>query len=110
LAGRELLGVAPLRHTTSIVFEEPIKPEALHIEWVDSADDIPLDLWRICFPPPLEGMWYYQAIERGVHASRMRFAYGIIHMRERMLGIVPTFTVDVPIAMGMPPKTARFLH
>lgn len=52
-------------------------------------------------------------MERGTDASRMRFSYGLLRLSGQMVGIVPTFIVDAPVSMGMPPNIAaglRFLQ
>jgi len=80
------------------------------IRWVSSADEIAIDLWQHCFPPPLEGHWWYTTLERSGLASQFTFAYAVIEQAAEAVGIAPTFLMDVPIDLVAPPLIARLLR
>ena len=80
------------------------------IRWVYSTEDIPPDLWSRCFAPPLEGHWWYRALERSGLESQFTFAYALIERDSTPVGIAPTFTMDVPIDLVAPPLIARVLR
>ena len=82
----------------------------LSIRWVSSVDEIPSDLWVRCFPPPVEGRWWYQTLELSGLESQFTFAYAILEQGTSPVGIAPTFLMDVPIDLVAPPLIARFLR
>ena len=84
--------------------------EAVSIRWVSSAEDIPSDLWARCFILPLEGHWWYRALERSGLESQFTFRYAILKRGAEPVGIAPTFLMDVPIDLVMPPLIAHFLR
>lgn len=71
---------------------------------------IPSDLWDTCFPPPLEGLWWYRALERSLLESQFTFASAILERGTRLVGISPTFLMDVPIDLVAPPAIATILR
>src|SRR5262245_47846570 len=75
--------------------------------WVESADDIPEELWKRAFPPPLEGLWWYRALEQGRLEDQFRFAYGVLARGSETIGIVPSFEMKVPIDLVAPRLVAR---
>ena len=66
------------------------------LRWVASAADISEELWERAFPPPLEGLWWYRALERGRLEDQFSFAYGLLSRGKEPIGIVPTFEMKVP--------------
>lgn len=82
----------------------------LSVRWVSSVEDISSDLWARCFAPPLEGQWWYRALERSGLESQFTFAYAIIERGFDPVGIAPTFLMDVPLDLVAPPMIARFLR
>jgi Acetyltransferase (GNAT) domain len=85
-----------------------MQPITLH--WVESAADIPEELWERAFPPPLEGLWWYRALEQGRLEDQFRFTYGVLARGEEPIGIVPTFEMKVPIDLVAPPLVARVVR
>jgi len=77
------------------------------LRWVASAADISEELWERAFPPPLEGLWWYRALERGRLEDQFSFAYGLLSRGKEPIGIVPTFEMKVPIDLVAPPLVAR---
>ena len=80
---------------------------SITLRWVKSADEIPEELWASAFPPPLEGLWWYRALEQGRLEDQFRFAYGVLERGGQPIGIVPSFEMDVPIDLVAPPLVAR---
>jgi hypothetical protein len=81
--------------------------QRITLRWVESADDIPEELWGRAFPPPLEGLWWYRALEQGRLEDQFRFAYGMLTRGNEPIGIVPSFEMNVPIDLVAPPFIAR---
>ena len=69
-----------------------------------------MDLWARCFPPPLEGPWWYRALDRSGLESQFTFAYAIIERGFDPVGIAPAFLMDVPIDLVAPPMIASLLR
>ncbi|HEY9677277.1 MAG TPA: GNAT family N-acetyltransferase [Drouetiella sp.] len=82
---------------------------ALSVRWVGSQSDIPTELWEQCFAPPLEGRWWYEALEQSDLSDQFTFAYAILVQDGRDVGIAPTFLMDVPIEMVAPPEVVPIL-
>ncbi len=91
-------GLAPPVISTHL----PVGSAMIGIEWVNSANDIPNDLWQECFPPPLEGRWWYSVLEGSELEDQFSFAYGILLRDAQPIGIVPTFIMNVPMAIVAP--------
>ncbi len=71
------------------------------IAWVDSVGEVPEDLWR-CFPPHLEGRWWYEALEKSGLEDQFEFRYGVISAACGPVGVAPVFVMDVPIRLVVP--------
>jgi hypothetical protein len=82
----------------------------LAIRWVSTVDEIPSELWAQCFPPPLEGRWWYQVLEHSGLDAQFTFAYAVIERDAAPVGVAPTFLMDVPIDLVAPPMIARLLR
>ena len=72
------------------------------VRFVASQAEIAADLWDACFPPPLEGRWWYQALEAAGLGDQFTFAYAVIHLGERPIGIAPVFVMTVPLGLAVP--------
>ena len=81
----------------------------IEIQWVSRAEDIPQRLWEQCFPPPLEGVWWYSTLDRCGIGDQFVFAYAIIVRSGVRIGIAPTFLMDVPLDIVAPPLVARIM-
>jgi hypothetical protein len=75
----------------------------LSVEFVDSQADIPAALWEACLPPPLEGRWWYEALEQSGLTDQFRFRYALLRDGDRPVGLAPLFLMDVPLEMVVPP-------
>jgi hypothetical protein len=80
--------------------------DSIFVRWVDSVDDIPADLWAACFAPPLEGRWWYAALQHCGIEDQFTFAYAIIQKSGHPVGIAPTFLMDVPLDIIAPDQLA----
>lgn len=73
------------------------------VTWFNSEAEIPAELWAICFPPPLEGQWWYQALEHCGIEDQFTFRYGVVYARSEPVAIAPVFLMDLPIRLIVPP-------
>lgn len=83
--------------------------DPITIRWVSSADEVPESLWEQCFPPPLEGRWWYRTLDRCGIEKQFTFAYAVLEQTGNPVGIAPTFVMDVPIDLVAPPLIAKTL-
>ena len=67
----------------------------LDISWHDRTSDIPDGLWRACFGPPREGLFWFRAVEVGTFPGQFRFQFGLLHQDGVAIGIVPAFLFDL---------------
>ncbi len=74
----------------------------LSVEFTASQADIPEALWQACFPPPLEGRWWYEILETCGLEDQFTFLYAVIKDRGRPVGIAPLFTMDVDLRLVAP--------
>ncbi len=84
----------------------------ISVYWFPSAAEIPEKLWEQCFPPPLEGLWWYKSLEQAGLEAQFKFYYGLIERNRQAVGIAPAFLMEVPIDLVAPPLVAplvRFL-
>jgi len=78
---------------------------AVHFElaWVDHAADIPASTWAQFFAPPREGEWWYRALERSGLDDQFAFRYLLLKQGSVTVGLAPTFLMDVPMRLVVPP-------
>ncbi|MBF0419053.1 MAG: hypothetical protein HQL78_02690 [Magnetococcales bacterium] len=88
----------------------PEMSKAWKITWLDAADDIPESMWDMCFPPPLEGRWWYKALELSGLDDQFQFQYGVVSHADRAVAIAPVFIMDVPITILAPPWLCSVIH
>lgn len=72
------------------------------VRFVASEAEIPASLWDACFLPPLEGRWWYKALEASGLEDQFTFAYAMIQTDERPVGIAPLFLMTVPLGLAVP--------
>ncbi|MEO5340579.1 MAG: GNAT family N-acetyltransferase [Magnetococcus sp. MYC-9] len=82
----------------------------LSVTWLASARAIPATLWELCFPPPLEGGWWYEALEQSGLDDQFLFAYAVVSAGQRAVAIAPVFWMDLPISLVAPPALLPFLQ
>jgi hypothetical protein len=83
--------------------------DSVTIRWAYSADEIPESLWERCFPPPLEGRWWYRTLDRCGIEEQFTFAYAVLEKGGDPVGIAPTFAMDMPVDLVAPPLVAKTL-
>jgi uncharacterized protein len=81
----------------------------LTVNWFDAAADIGPELWRACFPAPLEGFWWYDALDRAALDDQFTFAYGVVYQAEKAVAIAPVFQMRLPVDLIAPPAVAKLL-
>lgn len=77
---------------------------AFSVQFVTSESEISPALWDACFPPPLEGRWWYQTLESSGFEDQFTFAYGIVLEGARPAGIAPIFLMNVPLSSAVAPR------
>jgi uncharacterized protein len=82
----------------------------IEVRWVASVDDTPRRDWEVFFPPPLEGWWWYAALEKSGLESQFKFSYALVESAGRLLAIAPAFVMDVPMDLVAPPLVAKALR
>ncbi len=80
------------------------------IRWTTTVDAIPPALWLACFPPPLEGRWWYATMESSGLEDQFTFAYAILEDAGSSIGIAPTFLMDVPLDVIAPDRLASLVR
>jgi hypothetical protein len=75
---------------------------AFSISFSESQADIPAALWDACLPPPLEGRWWYEALERSGLEEQFTFRYALLREGDRLVGIAPLFLMRVPMDIVAP--------
>ncbi|MBF0461037.1 MAG: GNAT family N-acetyltransferase [Magnetococcales bacterium] len=73
------------------------------VAWVPSATAIAPALWESCFPPPLEGRWWYETLEQSGLEDQFTFLYGVVALDGQAVAIAPVFLMDLPIGLVVPP-------
>jgi len=72
------------------------------VAFVGAASDIDAALWEACFPPPLEGRWWYDTLERSRLEDQFSFLYGVISREGTPIGIAPAFVMKFPVSLVAP--------
>ena len=78
------------------------KPSVANLTFFESARELSEELWQQCFPPPLEGIWWYKALENSQLGDQFKFLYGLIEQDGKSIGILPAFLMDVPMEVMAP--------
>jgi Acetyltransferase (GNAT) domain len=84
--------------------------EAYEVEFLSKASQIPADLWDTCFQPPVEGRWWYEALEQSGIDDQFTFLYGLIKHLGSPIGIAPAFVMDMPVEEVAPQEFLRLLR
>lgn len=78
-------------------------PAPLTVRFLPSQADMDAALWDVCLPPPLEGRWWYEALEASELSDQFLFRYALVCRGEEAVGIAPLFCMDVPLDIVIPP-------
>jgi hypothetical protein len=76
-------------------------------EFLETASQIPDDLWDICFQPPSASRWWYEALERSGIDDQFTFFYGLLKHLGCPVGIAPVFAMDIPVEQVAPREFLR---
>ena len=75
----------------------------LRVRWQDTAAACDALAWLNGFPAPWEGLWWYEALERGKLEQQFRFLYAeVCDPTGAVLAIAPAFVMDIPLEMFVP--------
>jgi len=84
----------------------PAGEPSLQVEFVAGVRELDQELWRECFPAPLEGRFWYETLEKSGLEDQFTFRYALLRLAGRPVGIAPCFTHDVPISLVAPKPVA----
>lgn len=87
----------------------PARSPVFTIRWFSSAEELSPQLWAACFPPPLEALWWYRALERAGVEDQFTFAYAGIERDGWLVGIAPCFQMDLSLEIVLPDAIAPFV-
>src|SRR5262245_54050256 len=79
------------------------------VRFVDSEKAIPEKLWAACFPPPLEGHWWYRALEASGLEHQFEFFYALLLRDDNPVGIAPLFVMELEVEFLIPRALVPFL-
>jgi predicted N-acyltransferase len=79
------------------------------VQFVETEKAIPADLWQVCFPPPLEGHWWYRALEASGLERQFRIFYALLSRDGVAVGIAPLFVTDIEVEFLVPRWLVPFL-
>jgi hypothetical protein len=88
----------------------PIDAQNVQVEFVASFQEIDTALWQKCFPPNLEGRFWYQTLETSGLEDQFTFRYALIKAKGEAIGIVPCFVHNVPISLVAPSVVATVIN
>ena len=77
-------------------------PAALSVEFVETEKQIPGDLWAACFTPQQEGQWWCRIVEDAGLEKQFRIFYAVLRQDGEPAGIVPMFTMELPLDFIVP--------
>jgi hypothetical protein len=72
------------------------------VRFVDAEAQIDPALWQACYPPSLEGRWWYAALEASALEDQFSFFYGVLQRNGADVGIAPAFVMDFPLSLVAP--------
>lgn len=84
--------------------DEAVRGAAYDVAFVTSTAEIPGELWTAGFPAPLEGRWWYEALEQSALEGQFTFLYARISREGVPVGVAPCFVMDVPLERVTPEK------
>jgi len=103
-------GLYPGWNRFSGVLSMPIDDQRVQVEFVAGFREIDEALWLKCFPPTLEGRFWYQTLEASGLEAQFTFRYAVIRSEGEAVGIVPCFVHNVPISLVAPPAVAAVIN
>jgi hypothetical protein len=79
----------------------------LELTWHPRSADIPDAVWKDCFAPPHEGLFWFSALEAAGIRDQFEFWFGLVRDGRAAVGIVPAFVFDLPLDLVLPDGAAR---
>ena len=79
------------------------------VGFVDTAHAVDPALWAATFQAPIEGLFWYRALEASGLSDQFTFFYAVISREGRAVGLAPCFLHNVPITLVAPPAVAAVL-
>jgi len=80
----------------------PLNPATLNIKFETTYQAISPEFWEACYPAPLEGYFWYKALEESKLEDQFTFYYGVISYEGKQIGIIPCFIHNVPLSLVAP--------
>jgi Acetyltransferase (GNAT) domain len=77
-------------------------PATLNIKFETTYQAISPEFWEACYPAPLEGYFWYKALEESKLEDQFTFYYGVISYEGNQIGIIPCFIHNVPLSLVAP--------
>jgi hypothetical protein len=87
-----------------------MRENGFQVEFLETASQIPIGLWDVCFQPPAEGRWWYEALDQSGIEDQFTFLYALINHFGSPVGIAPAFFMDVPVDQVAPQQFLRLLR
>lgn len=75
---------------------------SLSVRLVSHHDQVPAELWAAGFNSPLEGEWWYRALEASQLEDQFTFLYAVIEDDGAPVALAPMFLTDVPMELVAP--------
>jgi hypothetical protein len=83
----------------------------LEVRWRHRASECDPALWRAGFLAPLEGRWWYEALEGGGLEAQFQFLYAEVYdSSDRAVALAPAFRMEVPLEMFVPEPLVPILR
>lgn len=82
---------------------------ALEVTLVARAAGIPAQAWQTCFPPPLEGRFWYETLEESRLEDQFEIFYAHVTRGGATAAIAPCFIHNVPMSLVAPTAVAAVL-
>lgn len=81
----------------------------LKLRWFSSVDELPGGLFDGCFRAPIEGSWWYSALERSQLKDQFQFEYLVVYADNIPVAVAPTFRMKVPMELVAPEFLCKIL-
>jgi hypothetical protein len=84
-------------------------PNTYSVHFVDTVAAVDPALWAATFQAPIEGLFWYRALEASELSDQFTFSYAVISRQGGAVGLAPCFLHNLPIALVAPPAVAAIL-
>src|SRR5262245_563373 len=79
-----------------------VRPSSFRVTFCTSESEIQGALWDACFPPIIEGRWWYRTLEKCGLEDQFTFFYALIQDNAQTVGITPAFLMRLPLDVVVP--------